>query len=235
MLMRLRYFSFRATAALVLAVGLPVAATVAAQPATGGPVNFQIDGWTDNWFAAYNGEKLIVEDSVPITTVMSFNSESARFTAEYPLHLNFIIKDYLENKTGLEYIGTRRQQMGDGGFIMQVTDLSTGKVVAVSDEKFACKVIMRAPLDKSCEREARPVAGVAPCTFMELAEPAGWKRPDFDDSSWKDTTVWGSREVSPKDGYYRIKWDRQAKFIWGPDILADNTVLCRVTVNKPAN
>lgn len=221
--------------AAFLAICLPVGVALAAQPESARSVNFQIDGWADNWFAAYNGEKLIVEDSVPITTMMSFNSESARFTAEYPLHLNFILKDYTENKTGLEYIGSRRQQMGDGGFIMQVTDLSTGNVVAVSDEKFACKVIMAAPLDKSCERQANPVAGVAPCTFMEIPEPAGWKRPDFDDSSWKDTTIYDAGDVSPKDGYRRIRWDRRAKFVWGPDILTSNTVLCRLTVNKPAS
>ena len=70
---------------------------------------------------------------------------------------------------------------------------------------------------------------------MEIPEPAGWKRPDFDDSGWKDTTIYDADAVGPKDGYYRIRWDRRAKFVWGPDIFTDNTVLCRVTVNKPAS
>ena len=234
MLTRLRQFFSSASKAMLLAGCLPAAIAVAAQPAAGGAVSFQLDGWADNWFAAYNGEKLVVEDSVPITTERSFNSESGRFTADYPLHLNFILKDYKENNTGLEYIGSRRQQMGDGGFMMQVTDLSTGKVVAVSDEKFACKVIMIAPLDKSCARQANPVAGVAPCTFIDLPEPAGWKSTSFDDSSWKDTTIYSANAVGPKDGFYRIKWDSRAKFVWGPDIFTSNTVLCRLTVNKPA-
>ena len=79
--------------------------------------------------------------------------------------------------------------MGDGGFIMQLTDLSTGEVVAVSNAEWACTVIHEAPLDKSCENEANPVAGVAPCEFIDLGEPDGWMMADYDDSAWTATTV----------------------------------------------
>ena len=58
-----------------------------------------MDGWADNWFAAYLGETLLVEDSVSITTVRSFNAETVTFRADYPLHLNLILKDYKENET----------------------------------------------------------------------------------------------------------------------------------------
>ena len=206
--------------------GAPPASTAILTP-------FQLDAWADNWFAAYLGEELIVEDSVSITTERSFNAETATFEASYPLNLNFILKDFKENDTGLEYIGTSRQQMGDGGFIMQLTDLSTGDVVAVSNETWACTVIHEAPLDKSCENEANPVAGVAPCDFTDLAEPAGWQAAAFDDSSWTDTTVHSASAVSPKDGYNEISWDAGAEFIWGPDLETDNTILCRVTVDAP--
>jgi len=173
---------------------------------------------------------LIVEDAVSITTERSFNAETVTFKADYPLHLNFILKDYKENDTGLEYIGARNQQMGDGGFIMQLTDTATGKVVAVSNADWACMVINKAPLDKACEKEANPVAGTPPCTFTDLAEPANWKGSDFDDSSWTATTVHTVAEVGPKDGYDQISWNAGAQLIWGPDLETDNTILCRVTV-----
>lgn len=194
---------------------------------------FQLEAWADNWFAAYLGEDLIVEDSVSITTERSFNAETATFEASYPLQLNFILKDFKENDTGLEYIGTNRQQMGDGGFIMQLTDLDSGDVVAVSNAEWACTVIHEAPLDKSCESEANPVAGVAPCEFTDLGEPDGWKTADFDDSSWTATTVHSASAVSPKDGYDQINWDTNAELIWGPDLETNNTILCRVTVDAP--
>ncbi|MEZ4621142.1 MAG: hypothetical protein R2867_37340 [Caldilineaceae bacterium] len=197
---------------------------------TAGAVSFQLEAWADNWFAAYLGETLLVEDSVPVTTERSFNAESVTFHADYPLHLNFILKDYKEDDTGLEYIGSNRQQMGDGGFIMQLTDTTAGRVVAVSNGDWACTVIQEAPLDKACEEEANPVAGTAPCGFTDLGEPDGWKKSDFDDSSWTATTVHTASEVGPKDGYNEIKWDANALLIWGPDLETDNTILCRVTV-----
>jgi len=196
-----------------------------------GAMSFKMEAWADNWFAVYLEEELIVEDSVSITTERSFNAESVTFNGDYPLHLNFILKDFKENDTGLEYIGERNQQMGDGGFIMQLTDTNTGDVVAVSDDSFTCTVLHNAPLDKSCESESNPVAGTEPCTFENLSEPDGWKLADFDDSAWTATTIHTSADVSPKMGYDNISWDSSAQFIWGPDLETNNTVLCRVTVS----
>jgi len=36
--------------------------------------------------------------------------------------------------------------------------------------------------------------------------------------------------VGPKDGYDAITWDGAASLIWGEDLEADNTVLCRVLI-----
>ena len=132
---------------------------------TKGDKTFKMEAWADNWFAVFLDETLIVEDSVPITTERSFNSESITFKASYPLHLNFVLKDFKENDTGLEYIGSDRQQMGDGGFIMQLTDISSGKVVAVSDANFKCIVIHEAPLDKSCEKVSLRLPAQSPASL----------------------------------------------------------------------
>ena len=200
---------------------------------TTGSTQFQLDGWADNWFAAYLGDQLIVEDSTSITTERSFNAESVTFSADYPLELNLILKDFKENDTGLEYIGANNQQMGDGGFIMQITDIASGNVVAVSDAQMKCTVIHEAPLDKNCESESNPVAGTAPCGFTTTEEPADWKSGSFDDSSWTATTIHTSSAVGPKDGYDEISWDSSAQLIWGPDLETNNTLLCRLTVNQP--
>lgn len=215
------------------AVSDPTADVVTEVEETSEVVTFQLEAWGDNWFAAYLEEALIVEDSVSITTERSFNAETAVFTASYPLQLNFILKDFKENDTGLEYIGANNQQMGDGGFIMQLTDTSTGEVVVVSDDAFVCLVVHEAPLDKSCENESNPVAGTAPCEYTETPEPDGWMLADFDDSSWPTATVHTSADVDPKQGYKDISWDSSAQFIWGPDLETNNTLLCRVTVDAP--
>ncbi|MFN8413919.1 MAG: hypothetical protein U0Z26_16180 [Anaerolineales bacterium] len=202
---------------------------VTSQPITG-TIKIKAEVWTDNWFAFYLGDQLIKEDSVPITTERSFNSETFTFEASYPLQLNFIVKDFKENDTGLEYIGTNRQQMGDGGFIAQFTNAETGELIAVTDSNWKGLVIQEAPLDIACEKEANPVAGQSPCGFMALDEPAGWKSIDFDDSTWINATLYTEAQVSPKDGYDEITWTPSAKLIWGPDLKKDNTILYRLTI-----
>ena len=89
--------------------------------------------WADNWFAFYLGERLIVEDSTSITTERSFNAEALVFEAKYPLQMNFVARDFRENDTGLEHIGRRNQQMGDGGLNAQFMDTATGATIAVTN------------------------------------------------------------------------------------------------------
>lgn len=200
---------------------------------TSGSVTINGDVWADNWFALYLGDELLVEDSVSITTERSFNAESFSFRADYPIVLNFIAKDFKENNTGLEYIGSSRQQMGDGGLIAQFTDAATSRPIAVTDAQWSCKVIHRGPLDDACEEQTDPVAGTSPCEFTELDEPEGWKLPDFDDSDWDKATVHSASDVRPKDGYDQITWDSSAKLIWGSDLKKDNTILLRLVIEGP--
>ena len=195
-------------------------------------VKIKAEVWTDNWFAFYLGDTLIKEDSVPITTERSFNKEVFTFDATYPLQLNFIVKDYMKNDTGLEYIGTDRQQMGDGGLIAQFTNADTGELIAVTDGNWSGLVIQTAPLDDACAKEANPVAGTAPCTFTALSEPPNWKDIGFDDSSWAKATIYTAQQVGPKEGYDEIHWNPLAKLVRGPDLKKDNIILYRLTVTK---
>ena len=182
--------------------------------------------WADNWFQLYVGNTLTATDSVPITTERSFNSETFNFTATYPFDLNFIIKDYKANDSGLEYIGTPQQQIGDGGFIAQITDTGTGKVVAVSSAAWKCKVIQKAPLNPTCVSDQT----ASSCLFTNGTEPTGWKDTGFDTSTWENATEYTAAAVGVKQGYYDITWNSAAKLIWTSDLKLDNTLLCKATV-----
>ncbi|MGY8838013.1 MAG: hypothetical protein ACKVH6_14950 [Enterobacterales bacterium] len=170
---------------------------------------------------------------MPITTERSFNAESITFSANYPIELNLIIKDFKQNDTGLEYIGAKNQQMGDGGFIMQLTDTNTNKVVAVSNKSFKCEILHKAPLNKLCESETNPVAGEGACTFMSKEAPTNWLQSNFDDTNWANAVEHNFADVGPKDGYDDINWGENAKFIWGEDLETDNTLICKVTIEQP--
>jgi len=197
-----------------------------------GEHNFKLDAWADNWFAAYIGDQLLIEDSVSITTERSFNAESVSFSGNYPIELNVIMKDFKQNDTGLEYIGARNQQMGDGGFILQITDTDTNQVIAVSDNNWQCEVLHKAPLNKLCESESDPVAGQGYCSFISKDAPDNWLQSGFDTSQWQSATVHQASAVGPKDGYDEIDWDNHAEFIWGDDLETDNTIICKTIINS---
>ncbi len=191
---------------------------------------FSADVWADNWFELRVDGTTVMVDSVPITIERSFNKESFSFEAERRFVLGLVAKDFKENDTGLEYIGTRRQQMGDGGVILQIRD-HTGRTVVASNDDWLCEVIHTAPLDKSCETESSPVAGEGACAFEVQDEPDGWDTVNFDASDWPSASVYTAADVDPKFGYGEVEWAPEAQFIWGPDLEQSNTVLCRFTVN----
>ncbi len=192
---------------------------------------FKAEVWADNWFALYVNGALVGEDSVPITTERSFNAETITFTATYPLTLAIEAKDFKETDSGLEYIGERNQQMGDGGIIAQITDLSTGNVVAVTNSAWQVLVIHRAPLNPECENASNPATA---CRFEKSEAPPGWTSADFDASQWDTATEWSEGAVRPRDGYNRIQWHDSARLIWGSDLEVDNTILLRRTVPAPS-
>ncbi len=191
---------------------------------------FTVDVWADNWFQFSVDGVTVARDSVAITTERSFNAEQFSFESDRPFTIGLTLMDFKENDTGLEYIGTHRQQMGDGGVIAQITD-SVGTVVAVTSSAWRCLVVHEAPLDKRCETEVEPVAGEGTCKFTRTDHPIDWNMPQFDDSGWQQAHVYSPDDVRPKGGYDRIKWDNDAELIWGPDLETNNTVLCRLTVD----
>lgn len=223
-------------AAILSAVGFQASAqgkTPEERPSTpNGSTRVVGDIWVDNWFVLHvNGSK-VIEDSVPITTERSFNAEEAVFSADFPMTLAFEFRDFMENATGLEYINTRRQQMGDGGAIAQFRDAESGDLLSVTNEDWRCLVVQHAPNDTSCARESQPRVDTGACTQTKTAIPEGWTSSSFDDRNWPEATVYSARTVRPKGGYDRVNWSSAAQFIWGADLERDNVVLCRTTIAK---
>jgi hypothetical protein len=189
--------------------------------------SFTAEVWADNWFSLYINGKLVGQDSVAITTEKSFNADRITFTASYPFTIAMVTKDFKQNDTGLEYIGTDRQQMGDGGFVAQFTDTSTGKVVAYTNSSWRGLVVHQAPLNVSCEKSKTPDTE---CTSRISAEPAGWLESSFKDASWPTASTYSKEQVGVKDGYNNISWSSNAQIIWTSDLEVDNTILWRYAV-----
>lgn len=228
----MRLLSKRNTSFAFLLAAHSVAAPAMLNSAWADQVQVSVDVWADNWFEMYVDGERVLEDSVPITTERSFNAESTVIDVTLPTQVAFMAMDFRENDSGLEYIGTRRQQMGDGGFIAQFRDAASGEVIAVTDSSAQCLVIHHAPFDRACADEANPVAGQGACAYEAADAPENWTSASFDDSAWPAAVEHSATDVGPKDGYDRISWDGAAQLIWGDDLLQDNTVLCRMTLTE---
>lgn len=201
-------------------------------PASSGARAIIGEVWVDNWFKLYVNGRPLLEDSVPYRTERSFNAERFRFKADLPMTLAFEFRDFMENETGLEYIGTRRQQMGDGGAIAQFRDAESGRMLATTGNDWRCLTVQAAPAEASCARERNPDTSKAACAETRVSVPDTWIAPGFDDSTWPRASVHSARAVGPKDGYDHIDWDRSAELIWGPDLKKDNILYCRFTVTE---
>jgi len=205
-------------------VALPLNAAQA-RPRT---TSFTAEVWADNWFALYVNGRKVGQDSVPITTERSFNAETITFTATYPLVIGLVGKDFTENASGLEYIGTPKQQIGDAGLIAQIRDNSSGRIVAATSDSWKVLVLNTAPLNPSCVTSRNPLAD---CTSSTIAMPRNWSTSKWSPKGWSAATVFSPQEVGVKEGYHSITWDPSARLVWGPDLKLDNTVLLRTTAN----
>jgi phosphatidylethanolamine-binding protein (PEBP) family uncharacterized protein len=192
--------------------------------------SFQAEVWADNWFSLYINGKLVGVDSTPFNTERSFNSEKITFKATYPLTVAVIARDYIENESGLEYIGKPNQQIGDAGFVLQIKDLSSGNIVGWTDKSWKSLVVQKAPLNSECVTSKAPLTD---CQFYTAANPKAWYSTTFKDSSWKTATEFSESEVGVKEGYLNISWSKNSKLIWSSDLKLDNTVLLRSRINAP--
>jgi phosphatidylethanolamine-binding protein (PEBP) family uncharacterized protein len=190
---------------------------------------FQAEVWVDNWFALYINGKKVGEDSVPITTTKSFNSEKIKFTSTYPFTIGVIAKDYTENSSGLEYIGQPKQQIGDAGIVLQIRDLTSGKIISTTDKSWKTLLINKAPLNPECVTSKNPIQD---CKYANTAIPANWATSSFKDSQWGNATEFTEKEVGVKEGYFDIAWSPSSKLIWTSNLKLDNTILIRKTVTS---
>lgn len=218
--------NLRKLLSIVLAIVFIFSYSPTASAATSKTLSFQAEIWVDNWFELYLNGKKIAQDSVPITTERSFNSAKVKFTATYPFTIGIIARDYTENASGLEYIGKANQQIGDGGFVLQIRELAKNTVIGVTDRSWKTLVINKAPLNPECVSSSKPLVD---CKSQQIATPTSWAQKTFNDKQWINATEYSQDEVGVKDGYFDISWSPLAELIWSNDLKIDNYLLLRKT------
>ena len=137
---------------------------------------------------------------------------------------------------------------GDAGFVAVIKD-GKGRTVAITDKSWRAQTFYIAPLnDRSCLKPKGEVRDSSQCSTASVRDgrsfsaahwqvPATWFAPDFDDSGWPHATVFSNETVGvdnkPAFMNFRDVFDdpaADADFIWSSNLVLDNLVLMRRTV-----
>ncbi|MGI9378460.1 MAG: hypothetical protein ACR2OW_02330 [Methyloligellaceae bacterium] len=212
----------------------------------GGDETFTAIIFADNYFEFYVNGKLLAVDAVPFTP---FNSSVIRFKARRPFTVAVMGVDWEEN-LGL---GSERGRgvdyhPGDAGFVATIRDQS-GNTVSITDDSWRAQTFYIAPLkDRSCLKIGRRVRDSSACQATGVSDgnaffaahwqvPADWFTVDFDDSRWLQASVFTNDVVGvnnkPAFMNFRDLFDNpklDAQFIWSSNLVLDNLVLMRKTV-----
>jgi hypothetical protein len=203
--------------------------------------------FADNYFELYINGQLIGTDPVPFTP---FNSNVIRFQASYPMTIAVKLVDWEEN-LGLGSENNRGNDFhaGDGGFIATFED-GNGNVVATTGSDWKAQTFYIAPLDdpnhvvtlsdntRSSESASTSPTCNANCFAVHYATPEDWASSDFDDTVWPNATTYTEDEIGvnnkPSYANFVEKFSGSgATFIWSSNVVLDNEVLVRFTLNQP--
>jgi hypothetical protein len=201
-------------AALMLAA--LAGSAVAPQAASAASKQVRVTGlvYGDNSFVLYVNGRKVASDPIAFKP---FNVVNVSFRASYPMTFAFKAVDYGDPTTGLEYNNTR---VGDGGLIAHFSNgLATGS-------GWKAKTISHGPTDlPTC------LADPTTCRVVNTPEPSRWTTSSAA-AKWPAAKLYTEAQVQPHvDGFSSMKWGK-AKFIWGDNLVTDNTVLLRKTITR---
>lgn len=203
--------------------------------------------FADNYFELYVNGTPIGKDAIPFT---EFNSHIVKFRVSAPYTIAMLLVDWeehlgigCENNQGSEY------HPGDGGMVAVFKD-ANGTIVATTGNEWKAQTFYSAPIkDLTCPTESGTTRYTSNCNTdnsndgssyygLHWAKPSNWSSESFDDSSWPSATTYTNNEigVDNKPAYTNFEdvFDdnaNDAEFIWSTNVILDNEVIVRYTVN----
>lgn len=213
----------------------------------GGREEFTAYLFADNYFELYVNGQLLAVDPVPFTP---FNSSIVRFKADRPLTLAIKMVDWEENLgLGSEKGRGSGFHPGDGGLVAHVMD-EAGDTVLLTDETWRAQTYYISPLkDRSClnidgllrDSSACDMSAANDGTSFSAAHwelPLGWTSSTFDDAAWPMASTFSNETVGVdnKSAYTNFTEifdspNADAAFIWSSNLILDNVVLLRKTID----
>lgn len=202
--------------------------------------------FADNYFEMYVNGTPVGKDKVPFT---QFNSSLVRFKAKRPFTVAMKLVDWEENLgLGSEDNRGNAYHPGDGGMVAVFKDASD-KVLAITNNDWKAQTFYTAPIkDLTCLTESGNQRLSADCDEEGSSDgsnfyaihwevPSTWMNTDFDDSNWPSATTYTNNTigVDNKSAYTNFTSifddsSNDAQFIWSTNVVLDNLVLVRYTL-----
>lgn len=202
--------------------------------------------FADNYFEMYVNGAAVGKDAVPFT---QFNSSIVRFRVSKPYTIVMKLVDWEENLgLGSEANQGSAYHAGDGGMVA-IFNNESNEVVAMTGSDWKAQTFYSAPIkDLSCPTENGSTRSTASCNTdasddgssyygLHWAVEDGWETEGFDDSDWPNATTFPNDVigVNNKPSYTNFTdiFDdpsHDAQFIWSTNVILDNEVIVRYTV-----
>lgn len=202
--------------------------------------------FADNYFEMYVNGIPVGKDHVPFT---QFNSSLVQFKAKKPFVVAMKLVDWEEHLgVGCEANRGKDFHAGDGGLVAVIKD-KNDNIIATTNENWKAQTYYTAPIvDLSCTEEKGNIRYSKSCdssggqdgrSFFGLhwPIPENWMAPGFDDTDWPNATIFSNKTigVDNKPSYTNFTGifddsTNDAKFIWSTNVVLDNEVLVRYTI-----
>jgi hypothetical protein len=200
--------------------------------------------FADNYFEMYINGQPVGKDAVPYT---EFNSSIVRFKAVKPFTVAIKCVDWEEHLgVGTELNGTNSNYIGDGGVVVVIKN-AANNIEDVTNNTWKAQTFYTSPIsDLTCLSESGNYRYSTNCTTSSASTnsfgihwptPANWYSTAFDDSIWPNASTYSNTTVgvNNKPSYTNFTdiFDapsNDASFIWSTNLLLDNLVLIRKTI-----
>jgi hypothetical protein len=193
--------------------------------------------FADNYFELYINGTLIGVDAVPYTP---FNSSVLQFKVKKPYTIAVKLIDWEENLgVGTELNGGSSFYSGDGGMIAYFSDGTKtdatwkaqtfyigplADVSLVTEKSDGARSSSNVPSQTTCNGN---------CYALHWAVPTDWNSKTYSDAAWPAATLYTNTTVGvdnkPAFTNFASTW-ATASFIWSSNLVLDNLVLVRKTV-----
>ncbi|WP_108801939.1 hypothetical protein [Aquimarina sp. Aq107] len=200
----------------------------------------------DNYFELYINGQAVGKDAIPFT---EFNSHIVKFKVSRPFTIAMKLVDWEENLgLGTEQNGGFAHHPGDGGMVAVFED-ALQNTIAITNSDWKAQTFYTAPIkDLNCPTENGTIRDSSNCNTdsemdgtsfygLHWEIPTNWTNEDFDDSSWPNATTYTNAiiGVDNKPSYTNFTdvfddASNDAQFIWSTNVILDNEVIVRYTV-----